>query len=483
MIKLSIGRERNNKIIINHDKVSGHHAILTIKDDGTITILDDDSTNGTKINGKEIPKKVEVNIKRSDKILFAGEISLDWFQVPDIKYPTNIKKKITIGKGQGYDYQLREHDEISRDHAEILITDDNKLYLMDKSQKGTSVNGFKIDRYKFVQIKKGDKISFAEQDVFDWKKISAPSRINHWYVTIPVAVAVFAVGIFLLINYLIKPDPKIALYERYKNSVALVYNAYVYKVEIKNTTIFFDNNLNYYLDINKVQDPIRITGTAFFVSQDGKLITNRHVAMPWEFDKNGKDKLTKYLNNEFAKNPPSDLEGLVDIIQTLSSIKISGESVFIGIGLIDNHVSTNQGDFIPCQRLDAPSDQEIDLALIQTKDHRLPSQVENIFDCEDIIPTEKLIPGTQVHIMGYPFGLALASSPQGLKLNYQSGQISKAPDNYLFGFNAGSYHGSSGSPVFDEDGRLIGVCNSGIDAASGFSFGVIGKHAKELLHK
>ena len=481
MTRLSIGRLPNNKIIINHDKVSRHHAILTIKKDGTMTIMDDKSSHGTKVNGKKITANVEVVINRGDKVLFADKVSLDWHQVPDIKYPENIKKIIKIGKGQGSDYYLNNSDGISRDHAEIIITENKKIYLFDKSQKGTSVNGISINRYEFVPIKKKDKVSFAGKDILDWKKLKAPSSFNHWYITIPASVIAVALAVFFVINSLIDDNPKPKLYDQYKNSIALVYNAYVYKVVINDKTIYFDSNMDYTFDINKVKEPIKITGSAFFVSEDGKLMTNRHVAMPWESDTRNKQNLTNYLNSEFSKNPPSDVEDFVKMLQTLSTLKITGESVFIGIGLVDNHISTNQNDFIPCRLYGSPSDEEIDLAIIQMKDKRLPEQVKNIFDCNDIVETADLTPGTQVHIMGFPFGLKLATTKEGLKINFQSGQISKGADKYLFGFNAGSYHGSSGSPVFNNDGKLIGVCNSGIDEASGFSFGVNAIHAKNLL--
>jgi len=54
---LFIGREKNNKIIIDNTGVSSHHAMIEVKDNSFI-LTDNHSTNGVFVNGKKITRHV-----------------------------------------------------------------------------------------------------------------------------------------------------------------------------------------------------------------------------------------------------------------------------------------------------------------------------------------------------------------------------------------------------------------------------------------
>ncbi len=83
------GRNPDNDIVLNDQnlRVSRYHAILTVRDNGTITIYDQ-STNGTYINGVKIKSQVETNVSTSDNIVFAKTAQLDW----------NLISKATVSK-------------------------------------------------------------------------------------------------------------------------------------------------------------------------------------------------------------------------------------------------------------------------------------------------------------------------------------------------------------------------------------------------
>ena len=69
---MSIGRRDGVDICIKDSSMSGHHAdiISTVRDGKKVFVLrDNDSTNGTKINGVEI---TEQELKNSDVILFGS---------------------------------------------------------------------------------------------------------------------------------------------------------------------------------------------------------------------------------------------------------------------------------------------------------------------------------------------------------------------------------------------------------------------------
>jgi pSer/pThr/pTyr-binding forkhead associated (FHA) protein len=62
-----IGRDKNNQIIIADEKVSRFHALVTFENN-VAYIKDTDSSNGTYINGKQIPVGKKVELKNGDKI-------------------------------------------------------------------------------------------------------------------------------------------------------------------------------------------------------------------------------------------------------------------------------------------------------------------------------------------------------------------------------------------------------------------------------
>ena len=62
-----------------------------------------------------------------------------------------------------------------------------------------------------------------------------------------------------------------------------------------------------------------------------------------------------------------------------------------------------------------------------------------------------------------------------------SGIITMNNDKYNYTFDAASYHGASGSPIFDKKGKLIGVVANGISEAQGYNGGVKAKYITRLI--
>lgn len=89
---ITIGRGENSHILIDNPMVSRQHALLKIKDNGKMTIVDK-SSNGTSINGSRIKPDRETPVSRRDVVTFAGVSQLDWKEVPD---PLKIYKIIGL---------------------------------------------------------------------------------------------------------------------------------------------------------------------------------------------------------------------------------------------------------------------------------------------------------------------------------------------------------------------------------------------------
>lgn len=65
--KIKIGRDKSNDIVLNNPMISRFHGVIQkIKDDYYIHDLE--SSNGTFVNGKRVPKGKYVKIKASDVI-------------------------------------------------------------------------------------------------------------------------------------------------------------------------------------------------------------------------------------------------------------------------------------------------------------------------------------------------------------------------------------------------------------------------------
>ena len=87
--------------------------------------------------------------------------------------------------------------------------------------------------------------------------------------------------------------------------------------------------------------------------------------------------------------------------------------------------------------------------------------------------------------MGFPFGLTIQDlqSSKGIRILANGGSITQECTEYSFGFNAPSYGGASGSPIFNEYGQLVGILNSGVSKTQGFNYAIKAAYVKELLEQ
>ncbi|MCO4293495.1 serine protease [Solitalea sp. MAHUQ-68] len=322
-----------------------------------------------------------------------------------------------------------------------------------------------------------------------------------------------------------------AIYEKYKNSVVLVANSYVYEVSIKGSepiqfTVTDGGEIAPYDQY--ANNPITITGTGFFVSKDGKLVTNRHVASPWTVNASNDfsaikatisymvpddiepaqianyikqhwtDEITEGNEDEWeaiqsspdssvAKADSSSSDITINIPERkthhsldTNQISIKGKIVRLGIAM-HNSKAKNVEDFIPCEFISQSEDPNVDVAILQTLSHNLPSKVKNIIDLSLAANDDTEIkPGAKAVMIGYPMGMQLAGTIKGIKVQVYEGEVNKESDGFAVQYNITSTHGASGSPVFDDCGRLIAVNFAGYDQAQGFNFGVVAKYALAL---
>ena len=475
MIIISIGRNPSNKIVIddNTKSVSSNHGELKIADNGSI-YYSDVSKNGTMVNGKMLQNS-EVQVHRGDLIIFPNNSKLDWHQVPVFTQLPNLKKQITIGKSSDNEIQVHS-DNISRYHAVMKITKSGKYYIFDQSMNGTTVNGTKIPKFTDYEIKRGSKIYFANSEQLDWKQVPRAGIHPIYYLSPLLLVLIVAVSYF---GY--KHFQDVDVSKKYNTSVCLVYNSFYLAYLDGQDTLFYIGE-NGYVDVKneryKLSDlkPIEVTGSGFFVSVDGKIVTNKHVAAPWESD------LT--IDKEAIKSKIGVIDALVNN-KIHFNPKIVGVPVLVGIFPNETQMGKSEPfkKMITCSLEKIASEKEIDLALLQTDNKSTPKNCNYVKPDDIISDKSEINVDDDITIIGYPLGveLALKNVENKIKATSNHGKISKISDKYEIQYDAGSTHGASGSPVFNKDGKLIAVNYAGIEVTEGYNFGIIATHIKHLL--
>lgn len=498
-----IGSGSGAHLKLNSQFVSSYHAELLLLDNGEILLTDKGSRNGTYLNDQRLQPNKDIPIKRGDIVRFADQ-TLDWKNVPALPMPdiSKIKEMRGIGTNFRNKHQL-QGERVSRFHATLTKKSDKNWYIQDHSKNGTTVNGKAIPSNQDIKLRKGDKILCAGVPVPN--PYGEGNPINYRKIFMTLSLILFlcggTFGIVKLIDYLsdnhsneggssiIKGDTTSdeEIYAKYKNSAVLLIGFYYYKVTAGNldlekaglpTEVIWENNTIQKIDgmRSKMKS---FTGTGFFVSNDGKIVTNLHIVRPWLFEKELSfisDKYKMFIATLASENPA---------LNAFTS-QIEVEGVMSYIGMLPNGAYFSNENLKQCRELVGHDNVEKDVAILQLETKRLPDANCNIIDMNQAITDDSEIRvGSHIYTMGFPFGLSLQDlkTSKGIRILANGGSITQECTEYSFGFNAPSYGGASGSPIFNAKGQLIGVLNSGMTRSQGFNCGIKAIHVKELLEQ
>lgn len=490
---LVIGTDSNCQIRLHSQFVSGYHAEILLLDNGEILLTDKGSRNGTYLNDQKLPPNRDIPIKRGDNIRFADQM-LDWQSVPPVVIDPDIKEMRGIGTNFRNKYQL-QGEKVSRYHATLSRRKDKKWYIQDHSKNGTTINGKAIPSNQNVRLKRGDIILCAGVSVPNPYGDSPSVNLR------PVLWGVLSILILLGCVFAFysldgcggntqktikaKPMSDKEIYDKYKNSIVLLIGYYYYEVSAGN------------LDLKKLELPTEVvvsngklkavngqranmniyTGTGFYVSEDGKIATNLHIVRPWLFDKEQSlisDQYKMFMSVAASENPALNA--------FTAQIKVEG--VLSYIGMIPNGAYFSEDNLKQCRELIAHDNTENDVAILQLETKKLPDDNCTIVNIDQAVVNDSdICVGSHVYTMGFPFGLSLQDlkSPKGIQLLGHGGSVTQECADYSFGFDASSYGGASGSPIFNEKGQLIGVLNAGVSKSQGFNYAIKASHVVDLL--
>lgn len=502
-----IGRDPGQcNIILSSKYVSGYHAEIIQLDNGDMYLIDK-SSNGTSLNGVRITPGKETPIRRGDAVSFA-DTPLDWSRIPDISVPSGVKKIISLGSHYMND-KVVTGPSVSRFHATIRQMEDGKWYICDHSKNGTTLNGHRCAPDKYVPLNRKDEIALAGIPIEN--PIPAPAFFGKIAAIAAAAACVLALVVYVAIKYWPSSDPNHGktytneqLCEMYEKSVVWLYCDYHFKVtcgtldlsqlwdpDSWNGKRFTRHMYDEFVIVNgntiqqyNGENSTGSSGTGFFIGDKGHIVSNRHMACPWDSEMTSfsTDLTILAAAEDYYKAKLSDLYNKFEVtgaLQYISQVKVTG--------VLDHSLMVPNGDYldqknaINCHVEKVSDGEDEDLAIFKVRSSKIPEEVTPV-------PLSKIKAvhpdrGVAVLTIGFPFGQYFFDGKTQIQANVSDGTISRNDNLKTFGFTAVSYHGASGSPVFDKKGNLIGVLYAGIDQVQGFTQAVRSEYLLKLMEK
>lgn len=505
---IKIGSSQSCDIVLNSKYVSSLHAELTVLDDGKIILEDKNSRNGTTVGNKKVEPDQAITIQRGDKVMFADE-PLVWARVPMPEKLSGYKRVLNIGSNFRNDIILNSPT-VSRYHGSLRIKG-SKAFIRDNGSKnGILLNGVRIDPGKDVRINKGDSIQCGSEDISDQIKGLIPNNVGKIAAIAAASVAALALlgggAYWLWGGHGTDGTPKQP--SGYQDAVVYLLAGFHTEVSFVDdaglglVAVYDDNGAHWKGDESVEEKPIFIQATAFFIDREGRMVTNKHTATPWiEYLKSACDEDSTITWEERMKQDfetfwaaqlkvrqlqstsvatfntavrelastavgqkllqestsQADLNAKLNRLLK-SAVKITGHLDYIAVGY-PGHKYTSISEFQRCDTFAVADDSNVDLAILQLNDKTTPSSIKYVFNMKNWNEKTLTPLKDKLYIIGYPAGMMWGQDGKSdaLAPSLYETKCSQKPSRYDFQIQNASIGGSSGSPVFNEKGELVGV--------------------------
>lgn len=491
MITIKIGRSSTNTYKVDSPIVSAQHAVLK-SEGGKVLLKDLNSTNGTFVNGKRIKDVCELHPGDTVKL---GNVSIDWETLiktaPDQKtivqpsggeivLPNDIVERHLIGRDADADIKFKQND-VSHRHAFLCKRSNGDILLIDNdSTNGTYVNGNKITS---VTLKPGDLVLIAKKYRLDWEMVFPIKKKNKTilWAAVGIAATVLLIGTIWGLGGRQRPLEPSQIYAMYKKSVVMIIQNSAYEITVGNQKLSKylngDTSLDYCYKDNEGKLRAGISGgsgTGFFISNDGKIMTNRHVIWPTEKEKEETEKEIKQaIQSALIAVRQFELASRIEVNYRLLSLAIARNDSYV----------TSEADLTHCTVYKKSTDDNLDIAIIQTNNKTTPADVEHLVDVQNGALAKDLALGNPIYTLGFPQSFTIGQTDIGLEANNQSGEITQERGDYVYGHNITIHQGASGSPVFNEYGKFAGVIVSGfLGISQGYNHAVSPEPIKKFVN-
>lgn len=320
------------------------------------------------------------------------------------------------------------------------------------------------------------------------------------------------------------------IYDEMSSGVVLIQNRYYYSITTATMDTYYFSRLEngefIGLEFNEEDvEPSISNGTGFFISEQGEILTNKHVANPElskievnlahgkfieqllarlsrlkteqarEYQELNEQKAQSieynpYWNryeynqakiNEISRRQNALQEDYRKIERLQRSLANSGNHLEIelhselSIAYNDTHISRHSD--LQSAVLLREADDDVDLALIQLSNKKTP-QDKYIFSIESgrdawwSFQSEKPQLQESLYMMGYNGGIGISKTDKGLKVQINEGAVSQEEASCRILYSIPALPGSSGSPVVDSYGNLVAVNYAGIASTQNFNYGI-----------
>jgi pSer/pThr/pTyr-binding forkhead associated (FHA) protein len=201
---------------------------------------------------------------------------------------------------------------------------------------------------------------------------------------------------------------------------------------------------------NLIQEQIS-NGSGFIANEAGEIITNRHVIEPWEF------------------------KSSLRLPSTISTEGVTGKIKQLGVFFADETLDPENLHKV----IDFEISKEADVAVLRIKESEDLKPIQGIND-----NVQALSQGDEIAVLAFPLGLELNELTQDktAKSSLTRGIISKIPENRRqIQLDVAAYEGSSGGPIFNNTGQVIGLLTSGPNDTLNFATPI--RYATKMLKK